>query len=64
MSDEIHAGRSIRSAGPARDPASAAPRARGLSPEQLQAATKVYAAYAAASMRAGALRQHATPAAG
>ena len=33
------------------------PHRRGLSPEQLQAAMKVYAANAAASMRAGAQRQ-------
>jgi hypothetical protein len=63
MNDQKHAGRSNRTAAPARGPA-AAPGGRGLSPEQLQAAMKVYAANAAAAMRAGALRQRAGPAAG
>jgi len=65
MSDEMHAGRSTRIAyptsGPAAEPRgrglSTEPHRRGLSPEQLQAAMKVYAANAAASMRAGAQRQ-------
>ena len=65
MSDEMHAGRSTRIAyptsGPAAEPRgrglSDEPHRRGLSPEQLQAAMKVYAANAAASMRAGAQRQ-------
>ena len=65
MSDEMHAGRSTRIAyptgGPAAEPhrrgLSTEPHRRGLSPEQLQAAMKVYAANAAASMRAGAQRQ-------
>ena len=68
MSDEMHAGRSTRIAyptsGPAAEPRgrglSTEPHRRGLSPEQLQAAMKVYAANAAASMRAGAQRQQST----
>ena len=72
MSDEMHAGRSTRIAYPTSGPA-AEPRGRGLStqthrrglsPEQLQAAMKVYAANAAASMRAGAQRQQSTAAPG
>ena len=59
MSDEMHAGRSTRIAYPTSGPA-AEPHRRGLSPEQLQAAMKVYAANAAASMRAGAQRQQST----